>query len=141
VLVKRFVCAAVALVTLNASHVMAACTPPFMTATQIQTLLANNTACVGHTPTAQWSEWHNGGATGTVVDWKLGASNPVDPTKAVGTYTISLNFTAGTVTYNYTGGGTYAYYVQQGSANPYTFCNTSGSPVLSVTVNPGQGPC
>ena len=138
---KRFVCGAIALVTFSAGHVMAACAPPFMTAAQIQTLLAGNTACVGHTPTAEWSEWHSGAATGSVVDWKLGPTNSVDPTKTVGTYTIASSITAGTVTYNYTGGGTYAYYVEQGSASPYTFCNTSGSPIISVTVNSGQGPC
>lgn len=138
---KRFVCAALTLITVNAGYATAACTPPLMTAAQIQTLLAGNTACVGHTPTAQWSEWHNGGATGTVVDWKLGTGNAVDPTTAVGTYRIATGITAGTVTYTYTVGGTYAYNVQQGSTSPYVFCNTSGSPSFSVTVNPGQGPC
>jgi hypothetical protein len=137
--VKRFLCAAIALLGFGAGNAIAACTAPYLTGPQIQTLLARNTACVGHTPTAQWSEWHNGTTTGSVVDWKLGASDPVDPTATVGTYTITSGPTAGTVKYTY-GSSSYTYYIQQGS-NPYVFCNTSGSPSFTVTINSGQGPC
>jgi hypothetical protein len=138
--VKQLVCAAMVLLAIGAGRAIAACTPPFMTAVQIQTLLAGNTACIGHTPNAEWSEWHNGGASGNVVDWKLGASNPVDPTKTVGTFLITTSITAGTVKYTYDS-QSYTYFVQQGASNPYTFCNTGGSPSFAVMVNPGQGPC
>jgi hypothetical protein len=137
---KRFVCTTIMVFTFGAGQAMAACSTSLMTATQIQTLLANNTACVGHTPAATWSEWHNGTVAGSLVDWKKGPTDPVDPTTSVGTYSITSSITAGTVAYTYsTGGPVYAYYVQQGSTNPYVFCNTSGS--IAVTVNPGQGPC
>src|SRR3954463_14971427 len=96
---KRIVFTTGLLLAIGAGQAIAACTPPFMTAAQIQALIATNTACVGHTPTAQWSEWHNGGATGNVVDWKLGLSDPNDPTTRVGTYTVTTNITAGTITY------------------------------------------
>jgi hypothetical protein len=140
--VKRFVYTTITVLTFGAGQAMAACSPPLMTASQIQTLLAGNTACVGHTPSAEWSEWHNGGMTGSVVDWKKGLTDPIDPTTNVGTYTIASSITAGEVTYTYgSGGPSYSYYVQQGSTNPYIFCGVSGSPILSVTVNPGQGPC
>lgn len=137
---RRFVSTSVVALTLYSTAAFAACTPPFMTAGQIKTLLANNTACIGHTPTAEWSEWHNGGSTGTLVDWKKGASDPVDPTTTVGTYAITSSITAGIVNYTY-GTNSYNYYVSAGSANPYTFCNVAGAPSFSVTVNPGQGPC
>ncbi len=136
---KRLVFAASVLLAIGAGQAIAACTGPFMTAAQIQTAIAGNTACVGHTPTAQFSEWHNGGATGSVVDWKRGPTDANDPTKTVGTYTITTNITAGTVKYTY-GSSSFTYFIQQGS-NPYVFCNTAGAPSFTVTVNPGQGPC
>ena len=101
---------------------------PQMTATQLQALLPNNTACIGTTPNATWSEWHNGTAAGSVVDWKKGPSDPVDPTRIVGTYQITGN-TAGSVTYVY-GSGHYAFTVTQGAGPVYTFCPSDGGRIL-----------
>jgi hypothetical protein len=112
---------------------------PQMTLAQLQTLLQNNTACVGTTPNATWSEWHNGSTNGSVVDWKKGPGDPVDPTKTVGTYAITGDTGTSAVTYTYGGIG-YSYTVTQGAGPVYTFCTTGGAS-LSVTIKPGQSSC
>jgi hypothetical protein len=116
---------------------MGQCTSP-MSLPTLRTLLTNITACVGSTPNAQWSEWHN---AGTLVDWKKGRSDPSDPTSTVGTYTIAENGSnGGQVTYTY-GSNSYSYAVQTGSGPVYTFCPVGSGTALSVTIKPGQGPC
>lgn len=119
----------------------ATCSSTVMTSSQIQTLLAGNTACVGHTPNAQWSEWHNGTTSGNVVDWKLGPTDPKDPTSVVGTFQIRAKPSGGQIIYSYPGGYQYAYVVYTGTSNPYTFCNVADGSTILVTVNPGQGAC
>jgi hypothetical protein len=79
-------------------------------------LLTNKMVC-GNVGNEVWQEWHNGTSAGQIVDYKLGPSNAVDPSTQVGTYSVANN----TVTYNYTGGGSYSYEVCQGAAS-YTFC-------------------
>jgi hypothetical protein len=121
-------------------HAAAQCAPQ-MTTTQLQTVLANNTACVGTTPNATWSEWHNGTTTGSVVDWKLGPSDPVDPTEIVGTYAIASNGDGAAVTYTY-GANNFSFTVTQGAGPVYTFCPAAGGgSILSVTIKTGQTSC
>jgi hypothetical protein len=127
-----------ALLVASMGSAMAQCATPIATQA-LRTLLTNNTACVGSTPNAQWSEWHN---AGTLVDWKKGPSDPRDPTTTVGTYVISANGdNGGRVTYTY-GINSYSYAVQAATVPIYTFCPlTGGGATLSVTIKPGQGPC
>jgi hypothetical protein len=113
---------------------------PQMTLTQLQALLPNHTACVGTTPNATWSEWHNGASSGSVVDWKKGPSDPVDPTTSVGTYAITGNTEGSAVTYTY-GSRVYTYTVTQGAGPVYTFCPAGGGANLSVTIKTGQTSC
>lgn len=110
-----------------------------MTQAQLGTLLTNRYACVGTSPTAQWNELHSGG---NVIDYKLGPAHPTDPTATVGTYVISglgNPQTTGTVTYNYTGGGSYGYNVYGPTPvgpGVYSFCGVSGgAPNLLVTIS------
>lgn len=106
--------------------------------TQVTNLLTNKYACVGTPPNASWNELHSGG---NVIDYKLGPTDPVDPSKTVGTYTFSGQ-TTGTVTYNYGSGGTYAYTIRNnlggtlgvGGSGTFSFCGTGGAPNLAVKV-------
>jgi hypothetical protein len=113
---------------------------PQMTLSQLQALLSNRTACVGITPSATWSEWHNGTTTGSVVDWKKGPGDPVDPTAIVGTYAITGDTQGSAITYIYAS-ASYTYTVTQGVGPVYTFCPAGGGTNFSVTIKTGQTPC
>src|SRR3954463_8523982 len=52
----------------------------------------------------RWNELHAGGLTGTITDYKLGPTNPTDPSKQVGTYAITADGDGGVLTDSYTGG-------------------------------------
>ena len=64
----------------------------------------------------------------------------------IGTYAVT-GTTNGQVTYSYTGGGTYTYYVLGNSApttpraGTYFFCTTFGGSAITVKVEAGSGPC
>ena len=77
------------------------------TAADIQTLLAGKYACVHN----QSNELHSGG---TLIDFKKGPSDPVNPSEQVGTYTITAGTAASydRITYNYGTGGTFAYAIK-----------------------------
>ena len=116
------------------------CTGVTLKKNELDTLLNGKYACVGTFPTAQWNELHSGG---TLIDYKLGASHPKDPTKNVGTYTIingGVSGNDGVVTYNYGSGGTYGYhvYANLGTISPaaglYSFCTTGGGSNFAVKV-------
>ncbi len=121
------------------------CTGAQLGQAAIGALVTNRYVCVGASPNAQWNELHTGGK---VIDYKLGPSDPVDPSDTVanptGTYVIGPGSpqSVGKITYTYPGGGTYSYTVRAnlGSTNPatgtYSFCGASaGSPNLAVTVS------
>ena len=105
------------------------------TAADIQTLLAGKYACVHN----QWNELHSGG---TLIDFKKGPSDPVNPSEQVGTYTITAGTAASydRITYNYGTGGTFAYAIKPKpgtAAGTYSFCNISTGATISVTVQTG----
>jgi len=100
-----------------------------------QTLLAGKTVCAARAPDT-WQEFHQSG--GTLIDYKKGPSDPVDPTAPVGSWSASA--TAGTVTYNYTGDGTYTYSVCS-VGGTYTFVSATAGTISGITLLPSQGPC
>jgi hypothetical protein len=87
--------------------------------TNLNSFLVNRTACAALPGGDKWQERHAAGSA--LIDYKLGSSHPVDPTKQVGTWSA----TATTVTYDYGAGGTYTYIVcavpTVASATSYTF--------------------
>ena len=106
---------------------------------QIQNLLTSKYACVGTPPTASWNELHSGGS---VIDYKLGPTHAVDPSKTVGSYSFSGQ-AIGAVTYIYlNGGGTYSYNIRNnlggtlgtGGSGSFSFCGIGGAPNLAVKV-------
>lgn len=96
--------------------------------------LSLNTVCVGSAGNWQNQEYHAG--TGSIIDWKLGTSDPKDPTKTIGSWSLSVN----TVVYSYTGAGSFTYTVWQQTNGSLDFCSGT-STVVNGTVKAGQGPC
>lgn len=86
----------------------------------------------------KWQEYHQPG--GSLIDYKKGPSDPVDPTKTVGTWSTSGNGNNSRVTYNYGTGGSYSYEVHL-SGGTYTLCGVGGAPTLDVTLPSGQVSC
>jgi len=103
--------------------------------TATQSVLANKMVCA-QVGSERWQEWHNGGSSGPVVDYKLGPSNPVDPTSTVGSYAISAD---GTISYTY-GSSTFRYAVCQ-TGGTYAFCGASfgGRDILNAAVPASAG--
>lgn len=86
----------------------------------------------------KWQEYHQAG--GALIDYKKGPSDPVDPTKTVGSWSTSGTDASSRVTYNYGSGGSYSYEVHL-SGGTYTLCGVSGAPTLDVTLPSGQVSC
>jgi hypothetical protein len=122
---------------------MAACGAPSVRLADpaLTTLLQGNTVCVPVVtqPTMTWQEFHQAG--GTLIDYKRGPSDPVDPTKIVGTWAITGNSTRGWfVTYTYPpSGGTYNYSVWDNGNGTHSFC--SANPEIIGKVIIGQVAC
>lgn len=103
----------------------------------LTTLLTNNMVCVKNANVGQagnaWynQEYHQSG--GTLIDYKKGPSDTVDPQKTVGTWAIGTGPTDCEVTYNYTAGNlTFRYNIYVNGSN-YCFQQippTIGSPTF-----------
>lgn len=145
------------LLVFGANHAAMAqtCSGTRLTVTQISQLVSGRYACYGPGawPAVEWNELHSGtiGSTtntsGTVTDYKKGPTDPIDPTKPVGTFTIGQVSKNGAITYIYPS-GSYGYYVYDNNLtapNPgvYSFCTTGGGINIPVTVgsNTAHGGC
>lgn len=102
----------------NAFAVPVCSSDPQVTATtdpSITTVLSGSTVC-----TSDSQEQHRSG--GELWDYKMGPSDPTDPTSQVGTWQISGD----TVIYNYGGPDyTFTLHKQPGTTNDYMFCGPS----------------
>lgn len=117
----------------------AACTA----ATQVQGaatlrgVLAGNTVCASR-GNDRWQEFHQAG--GALIDYKKGPNDKVDPTKQVGTWTVTGNGAGTQLRYDYGPGANYTYKVHTIVANTsYSLCSSTEE--LVVTLRSGQGPC
>lgn len=107
------------------------------TVTTLSTLLSGNTVCVGSSGNWEAQEFH--AANGDLIDWKRGASHPVDPTKKVGTWSITGTGSAMRVNYTY-GSQTYSNAVWNHGDGTYSFCNNQGTETIG-RMKTGQGAC
>lgn len=111
--------------------------------------LSGNTVCVAKGGGGwQNQELHSGGpASGSLIDYKKGPSDPIDPTSTVGTWSISGTGTSTSVTYSYPSGSTGTYAVcsaqsQPGPGATIGFCpDNNSSSVITATLLAGSGPC
>ena len=142
---KSSILTSVILLAFTSSHAMAACPTTGLTGTQLVSLVSGKYACATRGGD-KWDELHQGTGFGpsNVEDYKLGPTDPVDPTKVVGTYTISNGQSPDTISYNYGDpGGPYRYVVIK-SPNPnpldttYFFCNVATSEVFVVLILPAH---
>ena len=123
------------------------------TVAAVQAVLANKMVCAA-VGGEQWQEWHNGGASGPVVDYKMGPGHAVDPSSQTGTYQLvdlagnprisRVQRAAGAaVDYTY-GANTYTYGVCQTGAT-YAFCGVAfgGRDITGARVSSTGGlqPC
>ena len=144
---KAIIFMSVFLSVLATEEAMAVCptvtSPVAVRSAALTTLLPGKMVCKRNTANTDWDwqEYHSGtsGAANNLIDYKKG-SNPVDPTKPVGSWSIltqTVNrVTTATVTYNYGTGGTYTYSVWAhgtGSTATYDFCSATGD-VLGATL-------
>lgn len=123
----------------SAGTAHAACTAATQVqgATTLRGLLEGKTVCASR-GNDRWQEFHQAG--GALIDYKKGPTDKVDPTKQVGTWTVSGNGAGTQLRYDYGPGANYNYKVHTIAAgSTYGFC--SGSAELVVTLRPGQGPC
>ena len=131
--------AAVLSLTLMPAMAEAACTSTSQVtdADALRTLLGGKTLCATR-GADRWQEFHQSG--GALIDYKKGPSDPVDPTKQVGTWTVTGNGSGTQVRYNYGQGASYTYkvhtIVQDAS---YSLCSSTED--LVVSMRSGQGPC
>ena len=143
---KKFVLVAAMAGSLVSGQAIAACTTATrLNAAAISALLGGNTVCV---PTVTvdpmtWQEEHAGTSTstsGALIDFKRG-SNPVDPTKTVGTWSVTGTGAGNSfVTHAYSGGGgSYTYSVHSIGGAIYGFCGAG--PEIVARVKPGNGAC
>jgi hypothetical protein len=107
----------------------------------LSTLLSNKTVCAA-AGNESWQEYHQGAGGGTLIDWKLGPGDPVDPTEPVGTWSTSADGTASaTVTHSYGSGGSYTYAMCTEPGGSYRFCSGAAAAVSGATLINGQAAC
>lgn len=127
--------------------VAAPCSGTQVTGTGLSDYLTDALICAyeagtdGSDAAKRWSEQHIGG--GTLREYARGASHPLDPSKAVGSWAIN----GGQVDYSYIGGGSYSFSLYQ-DGGLYQFCTLGGSPqqvaIVSARVTgvpSGANPC
>lgn len=115
---------------------MAACSPPFMNGSAVNTLLTGNTVCSPANCSAascKWQEQHR--TSGELWDYKKG-SNPVDPTSKEGNWNVAPT---GKVTHSYSGGSSYTYDVKDNGSGSYSFCGGPAEIFFSVKSGVASG--
>jgi len=100
-------------------------------------VLTGNTMCATR-GADRWQEYHQSG--GTLIDFKLGAGHPVDPTETVGTWTSSNPNS--TVTHNYGAGGVFTWLVSKppSAAGPLTLVSTGAAGTVTGVTMIAGGP-
>lgn len=106
-------------------------------AVTLNALLSGNTVCVGSAGNWEAQEYH--ASNGDLIDWKRGSGHPVDPTKKVGTWSITGTGAAMKVNYTY-GSHTYSNAVWNHGDGTYSFCNNQGTETIG-RIKTGQGAC
>ncbi|MDX2367868.1 MAG: hypothetical protein QNK36_05615 [Colwellia sp.] len=108
----------------TSGYTFAACTGAPLNQPALTTLLPGKTVCASFGG-EQWQELHTG--AGSLIDYKKGPVDPVDPSENVGSWSVSGN----TVTYNYGSGGSYSYRIFD-NGGTYSFCGISPAPTEIV---------
>lgn len=136
---KQLMVTGVILLSWVAGEAMAACTDAQITGTDLSNLISGNTVCAS-AGGDQWQEQHRTG--GALWDYKKGPTDPVDPTKQVGTWSFDNQSTPTTITYQYGASGpSYTYTVHGASSGTYSFCNGGSEVVSNAMFKNGESSC
>ena len=118
---------------------MAACAAPstrVVATADLSALLTGKTVCVPtNKPGWTWESQEIHQAPNILVDYKKGPSDPVDPSKQVGTWAVTGNQGGqrAVVEYSYTGGQSYAFTVwRNGNSGTHSFCTSSTEVVATI---------
>lgn len=122
---------------LLAGQAMAACSGSALKVAEITTALSGKTVCALRGKD-KWQEYH--APDGALIDYKMGPTDKVDPSKRVGSWSVTGNSggSQAKVNYDYGSGGQSSYSVYANGAGSYSFC--SGAELV-VSVMPGQVKC
>ncbi len=140
---KRYVLPGLMALVLVSMEASAQCTPGTRN-NNLQNILPGNTVCATRA-SDKWQEQHRGsGTSGALWDFKKGPSDPIDPSRQVGTWSIGGPGNR-QVTYTYTAFGSpvsHTFEVHGPTGGPYNFCGVGGAQnVLGATVVPGVTSC
>lgn len=114
-----------------------------VTAPDLRTLLSGKTVCFkpGGATDWTWQEYHTAPSGGALVDYKRGSTDPVDPSRQVGTWSAGNDNNAA-VAYSYTGGNSYTFVVCALAGGQYSFQGTGGATTVTpASLKTGSGPC
>ncbi len=155
-MIRLFLLASIATLLLTTgAHAQCSCSTNQVTngvtggSPNLSTALSGNTVCVAKAG-GGWEnqEYHQSGPTsGNIVDFKKGPTDPIDPTKTIGIWTISGSGASTQVTYSYASGSTGVYFVCSAATTPgpgdaIGFCpSANGSSTINATLKAGQGAC
>lgn len=121
-----------AILMLGAANAMAACEASTRVSGASLANTLNGKVFSGSKGADQWQEVHC--ANGELWELAEGASDPVDPTHEVGTWSTSTSG-GGTVTHSYSGGSSYIWTLHT-TASGYAFCTgVGGSEAVSGTLS------
>jgi hypothetical protein len=125
-----------------------------LSSTDIEALLGGSMACYPASGPYTNQEFHTGASnasTGNIIDYKKGPTDPIDPSKTIGSYNITTTIGRGShaiITYTYTGSSPSSFTYTVWGPDPagptlYDFCNgltpLAGGPVRIATGGPA--PC
>jgi hypothetical protein len=119
----------------------AACGDPQIMDAALTNLLSGNTVCVSKSGGWENQEEHMAG--GALVDFKKGPSDPVDPTKQVGTWSVTGTGTGTMVNYTYSdasgSSGPFSFTVHSANNSNLSFCDASNTEIVAATLKNGTG--
>lgn len=108
-----------------------------LSASAIRSIVADKYVCVGAGADVVSNELHTGGS---IIDYKKGPNDPIDPSSLVGSYTVVHSDNGGIISYTYLSGGEiYSYHVQAAGGNHYDFCPVGGAgQAVTVLIRPAH---
>jgi len=109
----------------------------------LTSLLSGNTVCVSN-GSGGWENQEEHVSGGALVDYKKGPGDNVDPTKQVGTWSVSGTDASTVVNYNYTHGGNsgpFSFTVHSADNVHLSFCDASNNEIVAATLKVGAGAC
>lgn len=128
---------------LFANGAFAANCPAQLKDTEIQTLVGGKTLCATK-DSERWQEFHSGTTGGSLIDYKKGPSDPVDPTSTVGSWSTGNagnGHTDDRLIHTY-GGTSYSWQVWDNCGGAYSLKGPNvGSTDYIFTIQGGQTPC